>query len=144
MNSGSGISVTSCLRASERAAVLAFFTISSSSPRLCEPGCSARYAISSRSGFGILPRGSVPTSAIRSFAAGARSGSRSSLTCSTATQPFRSSDFRILSASGIFRFRCAADRDRAASICITSFSVSPSETEIESCFDASRPASVSE
>ena len=46
------------MRASERAAALACFTMSSSSFRLCEPGCSSRKARSSRSG--LLNLGSGP------------------------------------------------------------------------------------
>ena len=79
----SGFSVTSPLRASERAAGLAFFTMSSSSFRLCEPGCSSRKARSSRSG--LLNLGSGPSgaaaSSTRRRSEGARSGSRSVCTC---------------------------------------------------------------
>ena len=82
--------------------------------------------------------------AIRSFAEGARKGSRSCCVCSTAIQPLRSSDFRILSASGTLRVIEAAESGRAASIAITFWNASSAEASMESCFDASLPASVSE
>ena len=59
----SGLSETIPLRASERAAALACFTASSSSFRLCEPGCSSRKARSSRSGLLSLGSGPLPARA---------------------------------------------------------------------------------
>ena len=140
----SGVSETSPLRASDRAAGPEPFTVASRSLRLCDPGCSSRNARSSRSGLFSLWPAISPASSTRNRPAGARSGSRSVCTCSDTMKPLRSSDRTALSASGRALASQAAESGRRSSSRSTSATGSPGAESSSSWRAASRPESVSD